>query len=124
MTYKNYSLKQLQQIDAAHHLHPFTDHKELREAGARIITRADGPFIYNSEDNELLDGMAGLWCVNIGYGRRELAKACGADQRAALLQFVLPLLDADAGAARPEDRGDRARQYEPGVLRLVGFGSQ
>ena len=49
MTYQNYSLKQLQQIDAAHHLHPFTDHKELREIGSRIITHANGPFIYDSE---------------------------------------------------------------------------
>ena len=75
MTYKNYSLKQLQQIDAADHLHPFTDHKELRESGARIITRADGPFIYDSEGNELLDGMAGLWCVNIGYGQESVVEA-------------------------------------------------
>ena len=75
MTYQNYSLKQLQAIDAAHHLHPFTDHKELRGAGSRMITRADGPFIYDSEGNEILDGMAGLWCVNIGYGRTELAEA-------------------------------------------------
>ena len=75
MTYQNYSLKQLQQIDAAHHLHPFTDHKELRAAGSRMIVRADGPFIYDSEGNEILDGMAGLWCVNVGYGRDELADA-------------------------------------------------
>ncbi|CAM5414342.1 putrescine aminotransferase [Aquamicrobium terrae] len=75
MTYQNYSLKQLQQIDAAHHLHPFTDHKELRAAGSRIITRAEGPFIYDSEGHQLLDGMAGLWCVNVGYGRDELAEA-------------------------------------------------
>ena len=81
MTYQNYSLKQLQQIDAAHHLHPFTDHKELRGAGSRIITRADGPFIYDSEDNEILDGMAGLWCVNIGYGRHELAEAAAAQMK-------------------------------------------
>ncbi|MDW6020450.1 aspartate aminotransferase family protein [Mesorhizobium sp. BAC0120] len=74
MTYLNYSLAQLQQIDAAHHLHPFTDHKELREAGSRIITHAKGPFIYDSGGNEILDGMAGLWCVNIGYGRDELAE--------------------------------------------------
>jgi putrescine aminotransferase len=78
MTYQNYSLKQLQQIDAAHHLHPFTDHKELRAAGSRIITRADGPFIYDSEDNEILDGMAGLWCVNIGYGRTSMGDAAKA----------------------------------------------
>ncbi len=75
MTYQNYSLNQLQQIDAAHHLHPFTDHKDLRQSGSRMIVRADGPFIYNSEGNEILDAMAGLWCVNIGYGRNELAEA-------------------------------------------------
>ncbi|MCA0278300.1 MAG: aspartate aminotransferase family protein [Proteobacteria bacterium] len=75
MTYQNYSLTQLQQIDAAHHLHPFTDHKELRDIGSRMITRAEGPFIYDSEGTELLDGMAGLWCVNVGYGRTELAEA-------------------------------------------------
>ncbi|BCH32121.1 aspartate aminotransferase family protein [Mesorhizobium sp. L-8-10] len=75
MTYQNYSLKQLQAIDAAHHLHPFTDHKDLRAAGSRMITHADGPYIYDSEGNEILDGMAGLWCVNVGYGRNELAEA-------------------------------------------------
>ena len=74
MTYQNYSLEQLQHIDAAHHLHPFTDHKDLRAAGSRMITRAAGPFIYDSEGNEILDGMAGLWCVNVGYGRDELAE--------------------------------------------------
>jgi len=81
MTYQNYSLKQLREIDAAHHLHPFTDHKDLRDAGTRIITRADGPFIYDSEGNELLDGMAGLWCVNVGYGRHELAEAAYAQMK-------------------------------------------
>ena len=74
MSYQNYSLKQLQAIDAAHHLHPFTDHKELRETGSRIIVRADGAYIYDSEDNRILDGMAGLWCVAVGYGRKELAE--------------------------------------------------
>ncbi|MBD0414971.1 aspartate aminotransferase family protein [Oryzicola mucosus] len=74
MTYQNYSLAQLQQIDAAHHLHPFTDSKELREAGSRVIAHAQGPYIYDTEGFELLDGMAGLWCVNVGYGRDELAE--------------------------------------------------
>ena len=73
MSYQNYSLQQLQAIDAAHHLHPFTDHKALRQFGSRMIVRAEGPFIYDSEGFEILDGMAGLWCVNVGYGRKELA---------------------------------------------------
>ncbi len=75
MTYQNYSLAQLRQIDAAHHLHPFTDHADLRAAGTRVISHAKGAFIYDTEGNEILDGMAGLWCVSIGYGRDELAEA-------------------------------------------------
>ncbi|MEX0956153.1 MAG: aspartate aminotransferase family protein [Rhizobiaceae bacterium] len=81
MTYQNFSLAQLQAMDAAHHLHPFTDHKDLRTAGSRIITRADGAFIYDSEGNKILDGMAGLWCVNVGYGRDELAEAAYAQMK-------------------------------------------
>ncbi|MGD9913034.1 MAG: aspartate aminotransferase family protein [Rhizobiaceae bacterium] len=75
MTYQNYSLKQLQAIDAAHHLHPFTDHQDLRGSGTRMIVKAEGPYVYDSDGNQILDGMAGLWCVALGYGREELAKA-------------------------------------------------
>lgn len=66
--------KELQALDAAHHIHPFTDGAELAAKGARVITRAKGVFLTDSEGNEILDGMSGLWCVNIGYGREELAK--------------------------------------------------
>jgi len=66
---------ELQAMDAAHYLHPFTDHKELGERGTRIIERAEGVYLWDSEGNKVLDGMAGLWCVNIGYGRKELAEA-------------------------------------------------
>ncbi len=63
------------QIDTAHHLHPFTDYKELAEAGgSRIITSAKGVTLTDSEGQSLIDGMAGLWCVNVGYGRKELAE--------------------------------------------------
>jgi putrescine aminotransferase len=64
---------ELQALDAAHHMHPFTTNDDLAAKGARIITRAKGVYLYDSEGNEILDGMAGLWCVNIGYGRDELA---------------------------------------------------
>ena len=64
-----------QAADSAHHLHSFTDTKSLAEEGCRVITRADGIYIWDSDGNRLLDGMAGLWCVNLGYGRRELAEA-------------------------------------------------
>jgi putrescine aminotransferase len=62
--------------DHRHYMHPFTDHKELGEkGGSRIITRAEGVYIYDSEGKQILDGMAGLWCVNLGYGRQELVDA-------------------------------------------------
>ena len=62
--------------DVRHHLHPFTDYKSLVSGGgSRIITKADGVWLEDSEGRRLLDGMAGLWCVNVGYGRRELAEA-------------------------------------------------
>ena len=64
------------EADAKHHLHPFTDTKGLaQEGGSRIITKAEGVWLTDSEGNRILDGMAGLWCVNLGYGRKELAQA-------------------------------------------------
>lgn len=69
------STAEMQALDAAHHLHPFTDSAALNKKGARIITRAEGVYLTDSEGHTLLDGMSGLWCVNIGYGRVELAEA-------------------------------------------------
>lgn len=67
--------KRWQDIDARHHLHPFTTHADLAQKGARVITRAEGVYLYDSEGKRLIDGMAGLWCVQVGYGREELAEA-------------------------------------------------
>ena len=67
-----------QGLDAAHHLHPFTDHKSLHEGKVRVITGGDGVFINDADGNRILDGMAGLWCVDVGYSRRELVDAAAA----------------------------------------------
>ena len=64
---------ELQALDAAHHMHPFTAGAALAAKGARVITQAKGVWLTDSEGNRIIDGMAGLWCVNIGYGRKELA---------------------------------------------------
>ena len=70
-----YQTTQLRELDALHHLHPFTDHSSLRASGARVIVRGEGPYIWDSEGKRVLDGMSGLWTANIGYGRKELAEA-------------------------------------------------
>lgn len=66
------STAELQKLDAAHHMHPFTDANGLAAKGARIIKSAKGVYLTDSEGQQIIDGMAGLWCVNIGYGRPEL----------------------------------------------------
>ena len=67
--------KHWQAIDAAHHIHPFSDTAALNKEGARVITRADGVYLWDSEGKKIIDGMSGLWCVQIGYGNKDVAEA-------------------------------------------------
>jgi len=67
-------------LDAAHYIHPFTDSGALGDT-ARIIVRADGVYLWDSDGNKVLDGMSGLWCINIGYGRHELVDAAARQMR-------------------------------------------
>jgi putrescine aminotransferase len=69
------STQQWQQADSAHFLHPFTDFQGLARKGARIITRADGIYLWDSDERRILDAMSGLWCVNVGYGQAALVQA-------------------------------------------------
>ena len=70
-----------QALSQAHHLAPFSDYKQLAEKGPRIITEAKGVHLWDSEGNKILDGMAGLWCVAVGYGREELVEAAATQMR-------------------------------------------
>ena len=67
--------QRIQALDAAHFLHPFTNFKDLAARGARVMARSEGIYVWDSEGKKILDGMSGLWCVNVGYGRKELADA-------------------------------------------------
>ncbi|MGH8237930.1 MAG: aminotransferase class III-fold pyridoxal phosphate-dependent enzyme, partial [Steroidobacteraceae bacterium] len=68
------STAELRELDWRHHLHPFTDPAVLRANGARIVSRAHGCHVFTHDGEKLLDGMAGLWCAHIGYGRPEMAR--------------------------------------------------
>ena len=67
--------KAVQAMDSAHFIHPFTDHGDLATRGSRVMTHAEDIYVWDSEGKRVLDGMSGLWCVNAGYGRKELADA-------------------------------------------------
>ncbi|HEY7754573.1 MAG TPA: aspartate aminotransferase family protein [Steroidobacteraceae bacterium] len=73
--------REWQALDARHYLHPFTDFQSLAREGSRVITRAEGVYLYDSEGRQILDGMSGLWCTNIGYGRAELADVAARQMR-------------------------------------------
>jgi len=70
-----YDTAAIQKLDTAHYMHPFTDHKALGAKGARVMVRGEGIYLWDSEGNKILDGMSGLWCVNVGYGRKSISEA-------------------------------------------------
>ncbi|HEU4775694.1 MAG TPA: aspartate aminotransferase family protein [Telluria sp.] len=70
-----YDTAALRKLDAAHYLHPFTDHEALKAKGVRVMVRGEGIYLWDSEGNKILDGMSGLWCVNVGYGRTRISDA-------------------------------------------------
>ena len=72
---------QWQALSRDHHLPPFTDYKALNAKGTRVITKASGVYLWDSQGHKILDAMAGLWCVNVGYGREELVEAATRQMR-------------------------------------------
>jgi putrescine aminotransferase len=108
----------LKASDYRHFLHPFTDHKELHErGGTRVITHADGPYIYDADGRRILDAMAGLWCVALGYGRQELIEA------AARQMERLPYYNSFFQCAHPPaiELAERLGSLSPGDLNHVFF---
>jgi putrescine aminotransferase len=81
MSNKNPQTAEWQALSGEHHLAPFSDYKQLKEKGPRIITKAQGVHLWDSEGNKILDAMAGLWCVALGYGREELVQAASTQMR-------------------------------------------
>ena len=72
---RNYDIPALRELDVAHHLPAQSSYKlQADMGGSRIITHAKGSTVYDGEGHAILDGMAGLWCVNVGYGRPELVE--------------------------------------------------
>jgi len=69
------STREWQAADSRHFLHPFTDFAALAQKGSRIVERGEGIYLWDTEGQRVLDAMSGLWCVNVGYGRRELIEA-------------------------------------------------
>lgn len=77
----NYDTDKIREQDLKHHFHPFTDFSTFKSSGSMILTGAEGAYVSDSEGRKYLDGIGGLWCVNIGYGRDEMADAMAAQAK-------------------------------------------
>jgi adenosylmethionine-8-amino-7-oxononanoate aminotransferase len=71
----NRQTQDYQALDAAHHIHAFVDQKALNAEGPRVMVRGEGLYLWDNDGNRYLDGMSGLWCTNLGYGRQDLVQA-------------------------------------------------
>ena len=79
MVAANDAAAELREIDRAHTLHPWVHFDSFRDEGALVITRGEGCYLWDANGTRYLDAIGGLWCTNIGLGRREMAEAI-ADQ--------------------------------------------
>jgi putrescine aminotransferase len=105
--------------DRDHVIHPYTNFLDFQKEGSTIFTEAKGHYIEDIEGNRYLDGMAGLWCVNIGHGNRELVDHM-ADQAMKLSYFNTFENSTSIPAA---ELAAKLSELAPGDLNHTFFGS-
>ena len=67
--------------DLNHFLHPYTHFDTFKKDGSAVMVKSEGVYVWDSKGNKYLDGIGGLWCVNIGRGRSEIAEAIAEQAR-------------------------------------------
>lgn len=118
-----YPTAELRERDAAHYLHPFTDFAALAKEGSRIMVKGEGVWLTDSDGNRYLDGMAGLWCTNVGHGRREIADAVAA-QMAELAYYNSFFKTANAPAIRLAEKLAEVAPAHVNRVFFCGSGSE
>lgn len=119
MTLENfaYDVADLAAKDRAHMIHPWVDLGLVKSSDPLIIAEAEGAYVYNAQGQRMIDGIGGMWCVNVGYGRDEIAQAI-ADQ-ARKLAYFSPF--GIIGNPPAITFAHRLTQYAPGDLKHVFF---
>ena len=70
-----YDTESLWRKDRDHFIHPWTDFSTFKEEGSMVMSNSEGAYVIDSDGNRYIDGIGGLWCVNIGYANEEMAEA-------------------------------------------------
>ena len=103
--------------DRDHFLHPWQHFDSFREEGSLVIARGDGAYVFDVDGKRYLDGIGGLWCVNVGYGRDELADAMA--EQARRLPFFNTFVDTTNPPAA--ELAYKLAQLAPGSLNHAMF---
>lgn len=72
---RDFSNRSLEDIDKETFVHPYTSIAEHLARGPRIFTKAEGIYVFDNHGKKYIDGFAGMGCVNVGFGRNEIADA-------------------------------------------------
>jgi adenosylmethionine-8-amino-7-oxononanoate aminotransferase len=107
----------LWEMDRAHSLHPWTNFGPFEQAGSLVIARGAGCHLWDAEGRRYFDAVGGLWCTNIGLGRRDMAEAIAS--QVMRLAFSNTFVDVtNEPAAR---LAARLAELAPGDLSRVHF---
>ena len=103
--------------DQNHFLHPYTHFDTFKKDGSAVMVKSEGVYVWDSNGNRYLDGIGGLWCVNIGHGRAEIADAI-ADQARQMGYYTAFGATTNVPAS---NLAAKIAQLAPGALNHVFF---
>ncbi len=117
MNADNFDTEFLKARDKAHFVHPWQEFDTFAKEGSLVIVRGEGSHVYDSDGNAYLDGIGGMWCVNVGYGRKELADTMA--QQAYQLPYYSAFTDTTNAPA--VELASKLAALAPGSINHVFF---
>jgi len=105
--------------DRDHTIHPWTDFSTFKEEGSMIMAESEGAYVVDSDGQRYIDGIGGLWCVNIGYGREEMAEAIASQARQLCYYSTFTHLATPPAA----ELSEKLAVLAPGPLNHIFFGT-
>ena len=118
-TKHHYDTEALWRQDLDHYIHPWTDFSTFKEEGSLIMAESEGAYVIDSEGNRYIDGIGGLWCVNIGYANEEMAQAIAEQVRRITYYSTFTHLTTPPAA----ELAAKLAELTPGKLNHVFYGT-
>ena len=115
--FNNFDTAAINKKDKAHHLHPWQLFDSFNKEGALAIAEGDGCFIFDTDGNKYFDAVGGLWCNNIGMGRKEMAEAIA--EQALMMSYASPFVDLTNVPAA--ELSEKLAELAPGDINHVMF---